>query len=508
MLHEAVAKAKEHYGKGELPLAVEVLEVHLRDQSEDGEGWNLFGMIHYASGKSEEAREALEKAVELMPTIQVRYNLAVALGALKKYDEAERILLELEGETENNAMIANALGRFYWDRDQVAQARTWLEKAVDRDDNDPAIHKNLAELYHYDGDFPRAQSHCGFAEKMAPEDPDVKVKRGELFADMGLWKEAVEAYKEAMALSPRLAKDPFIYQTIRQIYGQMIQPSTWRRVEDQRMQAFLPLFQKHLSAQTRVAELAPEGVGELALLAAKQTATRATLFSVRPFLAGTFKECAKANGVEERVDLAESFMFIDAVEKGEGQSYDLLIADLFHEEFPERRRLQEVAMAAEHLLKPGGTITPGAVTLYAVPVTSDLLKERTSAESTLLETGPLNKYKPLFFHETPEAVKATPLADPLLCHRFPLGEHQSTIWKKSLTFTATISAPCHGIMCWLEREVEEGTTVDRGYEKRYCYFQLLDFDTKVKEGEPLEVELHYRDKPFFFIKVSQEETQS
>ena len=54
-------------------------------------------------------------------------------------------------------------------------------------------------------------------------------------------------------------------------------------------------------------------------------------------------------------------------------------------------------------------------------------------------------------------------------------------------------------MCWIERELLPGVTVDQGIENRHCFFQMLDHPLDVKEGEMLKINLYYRDKPFFTL---------
>ena len=58
---------REAYELGDLEEALRLLKLHLRTHREDGRGWELAGLIHYARGRVAVAVSAIERASLLVP---------------------------------------------------------------------------------------------------------------------------------------------------------------------------------------------------------------------------------------------------------------------------------------------------------------------------------------------------------------------------------------------------------------------------------------------------------
>lgn len=89
------------------------------------------GMEYFNTGEKEKAIEAFQKALAIQPDLlPATFNIAIALGDLGRFEEAEATLLRV---VENDASIAqtyNSLGYVYFKKGELEKAKKQFETAL------------------------------------------------------------------------------------------------------------------------------------------------------------------------------------------------------------------------------------------------------------------------------------------------------------------------------------------------------------------------------------------
>ncbi len=92
------------------------------------------GVDYYNENRKEEAVAAFEEALRIQPDhLPATFNMAVALGDLGRFDQAEAVLLKV---VEKDAAIVetyNSLGYVYYKKGELEKARAEFEKALELD---------------------------------------------------------------------------------------------------------------------------------------------------------------------------------------------------------------------------------------------------------------------------------------------------------------------------------------------------------------------------------------
>lgn len=88
--------ARDAFERNDVALALCFIKSHLRDQKDDGRGWELLGLIQHTRGRVAVAVSALERATMLVPLYPVsRVCLAVGYGRLGKRELSKELLTDL-----------------------------------------------------------------------------------------------------------------------------------------------------------------------------------------------------------------------------------------------------------------------------------------------------------------------------------------------------------------------------------------------------------------------------
>ena len=159
-------------------------------ESKDPEVWNKKGNIHFQNGEYEKAISAYNKAIELDRSFGWPYsNLAHTYLSLDKY--AEAILLyqksaSLLKTNEEKAAAWNSLGNIYRHLNEYENALNAYQKADELDPQNAGQHDNM-ELASLEPNSRSAQ---------------VWLELGNLFFKSGSYKEAADAYTNAVKIDP------------------------------------------------------------------------------------------------------------------------------------------------------------------------------------------------------------------------------------------------------------------------------------------------------------------
>jgi len=149
-------------------------------------------------------------------TIQELHQEGTKLFESGKYSQAEPLLREVIMRNPNYADVLNKLGIICHLRDEFEEARDYFKKAVALNPRYTEASLNLAVTYNELGEFDKAQEVFSLAAQVsAPTasslDPfaagklaNEHFKVGNIYLDLAMYEEAVDEYRKALRLHPRL----------------------------------------------------------------------------------------------------------------------------------------------------------------------------------------------------------------------------------------------------------------------------------------------------------------
>lgn len=214
-------------------------------QPQGGEGPFYLGLIALRQARWSDALEALTRAADRGgPRTAVLHNLALALEALGRLDEADAAFADALQRDRDDARVwtgwgllalrrndaAQALERFARARDlfgqRVAPARwywgcgwaqalseTWpdalvtVREGVAAYPDHPVLRTTLGVLLEATGEVGEAEAHLRHALGEDPTIPQISKNLGDLLYRAGRWDEAEESYERAAKLAPSLGDD-------------------------------------------------------------------------------------------------------------------------------------------------------------------------------------------------------------------------------------------------------------------------------------------------------------
>ena len=173
-----------------------------------GQEWNGQGQLDLQAGKAEKAvvdfRTALVYARDSEP---VQLNLARALVAANRHEEAKAYLTSLWERDPANAVVNLELGRLATSAGEEEEALRYYHNALydDWGSQDPAQARRSVRLEIYQflmkqGDRRQAQAELVAMAALLPPDPALYVQVGHLFLDVGDNARAVAEFQNALRL--------------------------------------------------------------------------------------------------------------------------------------------------------------------------------------------------------------------------------------------------------------------------------------------------------------------
>lgn len=146
---------------------------------------------------------------------QESYELGKKAFDDKNYKDAQLFLEEVLKEKDNFADVYNMLGFIYYSDGRREDAIDYFEKALNINPNYTEVSLNLAVVYNEMGQFDKAQwvytraKDAGKAGSTSYLDPYAKGKLanmhaeiGDVYQSIGLYKDAADEYRKAVALRP------------------------------------------------------------------------------------------------------------------------------------------------------------------------------------------------------------------------------------------------------------------------------------------------------------------
>lgn len=150
------------------------------------------------------------------PRLQELHQEGTKLFEEGKYREAEPLLRQVVMQNPNYADVLNKLGVIHHLRGELKQAKEYFRKAITLNPKYTEASLNLAVTYNDLGEFDKAQEVFSLAAQIASPTPssidpfaagklaNEHYKIGNIYFDLGLYGEAVEEYRKALKLYPKL----------------------------------------------------------------------------------------------------------------------------------------------------------------------------------------------------------------------------------------------------------------------------------------------------------------
>jgi len=226
------------YDDGRLPLATQLTEALLHEQSDDAEAWHLLGMIALKEADTARARECFTKALAIQPSYaQAHYSLGNVLNSQGHFDAAlaslQRALQLQPAFAEAHYSLANiylaqnkseealssyhraisaasdfrpayeGIGGILLSQERLDDAITIYRKAIAENAGSALIYVGLGIAHERKEQTADAASNFERAIAMDPNCFLAHVHLGNLFYKHGKFNEAAESLKQASALKPQ-----------------------------------------------------------------------------------------------------------------------------------------------------------------------------------------------------------------------------------------------------------------------------------------------------------------
>jgi Flp pilus assembly protein TadD len=151
-------------------------------------------------GASGRAIDVLEPVARANPTDNiVQFALADLYNDAGRFPDAERVARQVVMREPNNAGALNYLGYLLADKgQQLDEAITLVRKALEIEPENPSYLDSLGWAYFRKGDVPQAQRYLAPAADKLPTNSVIQDHMGDLWAKMGRWQEAVNAWTKAL----------------------------------------------------------------------------------------------------------------------------------------------------------------------------------------------------------------------------------------------------------------------------------------------------------------------
>jgi tetratricopeptide (TPR) repeat protein len=206
-----IDRARNALDEGEVELAVEILEGITREHASEPGAWLALGRARMAASRPVAAREAFERAAQLLPTRSApRILVGHTYELERRYDEAELAYAQACAVAPTEARPERVLGvrLLRWGR--AREAIVHLERAVMLDPASAATWNALAVAQFHAGDggaaldtFARA-AQTREASGLAP-DRDLAIGQAALLVRSRRFEEALALYDQVVAREPRFA---------------------------------------------------------------------------------------------------------------------------------------------------------------------------------------------------------------------------------------------------------------------------------------------------------------
>lgn len=166
------------------------------------------GWAYASVGRESDAIAVLREAAE-SGEIDALNNLGSILGRTGQWDEARRVLERARERDPEDPNVESNLGWVYANLGRLDEARDLLESAILKQPQEPSGHGNLGWVRLRAGDPAAALTALAVAQSLEPKNAWIATLQGIAHARLTEWPAAVAAFERALALNPdsTLARD-------------------------------------------------------------------------------------------------------------------------------------------------------------------------------------------------------------------------------------------------------------------------------------------------------------
>jgi len=185
-------------------------------------------LLKVCDEKIEEWEEREERMGKLLEEAEANYGSHLESGYFyfrtKDFERAEKAYLEaVEEAKETGKHLVEAyygLAHTYLAVDDPEKAVDIFEKAIEVDDTNPILYRDLGFIALQDNDFANAEIFFAKAIELAPNVPEVYEPLANLWVNIGETQKAISLYENALAVNP---DDPTIQKDLAMLYERMIE---------------------------------------------------------------------------------------------------------------------------------------------------------------------------------------------------------------------------------------------------------------------------------------------
>ncbi len=179
----------------------------------------LLGKYQQSEGKSDEAMDSYKYFLDNFPSSPYRVSAFNSLTELyitnQRYTEAEKLIQERMRRYPDDITLLEQLAEIYQHQDAYPKALALYRKAIERDPNNTALRRKLGTLYAEIGKTTQAVAEWKKGTADEANQVDQQKQLGAIYLSHKMYPEAIDAYWQAIRLSP---KDSYLYAQLAAAY--------------------------------------------------------------------------------------------------------------------------------------------------------------------------------------------------------------------------------------------------------------------------------------------------
>ncbi|MBI5814366.1 MAG: tetratricopeptide repeat protein [Nitrospinae bacterium] len=205
--------------KGNMAEAEKWLAEAIRTNPQYTKAYESMSQVYEAAGKPDLAVKTLEKAAEISPNNPERSleigKLYLKQGNKEKADHALQIALKNAG---HNAAIHTEIGEVYLTSGDDTRAAAAFSSSINIIE-DVHVYNRLAIALRKKGQYDEAYKAYQKALKLSPDDEVLYFNIGRLYMEQDLFKEAEQAFLQALKLDPEFNECKAMLQKLKETAG-------------------------------------------------------------------------------------------------------------------------------------------------------------------------------------------------------------------------------------------------------------------------------------------------
>ena len=179
----------------------------------------LLGKYQQAEGKSEEAMDSYKYFLDTFPSSPYRVSAFNSLTELyitnQRYADAEKLIQERMRRYPDDLALLEQLAEIYQHQNAYSKALELYRKAIERDPNNTTLRRKLGTLYAEIGNTAQAVAEWEKVTADEANQVDQQKQLGAIYLSHKMYPEAIDAYRQAIRLSP---KDSYLYTQLAAAY--------------------------------------------------------------------------------------------------------------------------------------------------------------------------------------------------------------------------------------------------------------------------------------------------